>query len=97
MKICLQGKNIKIIVPSNNFGHQAALTARLHHANGDVFISLDADLQDPHEVVEEMLIKYMKGYDIVYGVRKSRNKVSDPRGVPFIGYVIKGNPKPPSL
>lgn len=69
-------KNIKVIAFSNNFGHQSALTAGLHHASGDVSISLDADLQDPPEVVEEMLIKYQRGYDIVYGVRKSRNNDS---------------------
>ena len=75
-RLASSDQNIKDIAFSNNFGHQSALTAGLHHASGDVSISLDADLQDPPEVVEEMLMEYQRGYDIVYGVRKSRNKVS---------------------
>lgn len=70
----LAGKNkaIKIISLSRNFGHQTALIAGLFHSQGEAIISLDADLQDPPEVIPEMLEKYADGYDIVFGVRKNR-------------------------
>jgi polyisoprenyl-phosphate glycosyltransferase len=67
-------KNIKVISFSGNFGHQAALTAGLHYASGDAAVSMDADLQDPPEVIEKMLEKFNEGFDIVYGVRISRGK-----------------------
>ncbi len=66
-------KHVKIISFSGNFGHQSALLAGLHHARGDAAVSLDADLQDPPEAVGEMLQKVRAGYEIVYGVRESRD------------------------
>jgi dolichol-phosphate mannosyltransferase len=48
-------KNIKVIMLSGNFGHQAALTAGLNQTSGDAVVSLDADLQDPPEVIEAMI------------------------------------------
>lgn len=65
---------IKVISFSNNFGHQAALTAGLSHATGDAVVSLDADLQDPPEVIEKMIQAYRSGSEIVYGVRKERKE-----------------------
>lgn len=72
----LAGKNkrVKIVCFSGNFGHQSALTAGLHHSTGDAAVSMDADLQDPPEVIEEMLYRFGKGYEIIYGVRKKRGK-----------------------
>jgi polyisoprenyl-phosphate glycosyltransferase len=67
-------KNIKVISFSGNFGHQAALTAGLYYASGDAAVSMDADLQDPPEVIEKMLDKFNKGFDIVYGVRSARGR-----------------------
>ena len=64
----------KILSFSGNFGHQAALSAGLHHAHGNAVVSLDADLQDPPEVIEEMIKKYNEGFEIIYGVRRSRKK-----------------------
>ena len=69
-------KNMKVISLSGNFGHQSALAAGLNYASGDAVISMDADLQDPPEILEEMLDKFKEGYDIVYGVRKSRENDS---------------------
>jgi glycosyltransferase involved in cell wall biosynthesis len=66
--------NIKVISFTRNFGHQCALSAGLHHATGDVTVSMDADLQDPPEAIEEMIRQYQSGYDIVYGVRRNRDK-----------------------
>src|SRR6476661_6315861 len=57
---------------SRNFGHQAAITAGLDVASGDAVVVMDADLQDPPEVVGEMLGKYREGYDVVYGQRVGR-------------------------
>ena len=57
---------------SRNFGFQIAVTAGLDHAQGDAVILTDADLQDPPEVIPEMIAKWREGFDVVYGVRKSR-------------------------
>ncbi|MEW6417913.1 MAG: glycosyltransferase family 2 protein [Nitrospirota bacterium] len=57
---------------SRNFGHQAALTCGYEYARGDAVITMDADLQDPPEVVEDMLAEWQKGADIVLAQRKSR-------------------------
>jgi polyisoprenyl-phosphate glycosyltransferase len=69
----LTDKNIKIISFSRNFGHQKAVTAGLNHCNSDMAVIIDADLQDPPEVIPEM-IKTMidTGAQVVYCVRKSR-------------------------
>lgn len=73
-QLASKDKNIKIISFSGNFGHQSALIAGLHNASGDIAVSLDADLQDPPEVIEKMLYKFKEGYEIVYGVRRVREK-----------------------
>ena len=64
----------KLIKLSRNFGHQAAVSAGMHHATGDVLVFLDADLQDPPELIPDFLKKYNEGYDVVYGVRKNRKE-----------------------
>jgi len=58
---------------SRNFGHQAALLAGLHIAPGEAVISIDADLQDDLEAMEQMMDRFLEGYDVVYGVRRARN------------------------
>lgn len=63
---------IKVIALSRNFGKEAALSAGLDHANGDVVIPMDADLQDPPELILDFLEKWREGYDIVYGIRSCR-------------------------
>jgi len=62
----------KVISFSRNFGHQAAITAGMDRAEGDAVVIMDADLQDPPEVVTEMLQKWREGYDVVYGQRSIR-------------------------
>lgn len=57
---------------SRNFGHQIAITAGLDYADGDAVVVMDADLQDPPEVVQAMLERAGEGYDVVYGVRRKR-------------------------
>lgn len=63
-----------IVSLSRNFGHQAAITAGMAHANGDAIIFLDADLQDPPELIDTFLEHFFNGYDVVYGVRKNRKE-----------------------
>ena len=57
---------------SRNFGFQIAATAGLDHAQGDAVILTDADLQDPPEVYPRMIERWREGYDVVYGIRQSR-------------------------
>jgi dolichol-phosphate mannosyltransferase len=59
---------------SRNFGHQVAVSAGLAHVRGDVVAVLDADLQDPPEVILEMLAAWRQGYDVIYGVRRNRKE-----------------------
>ena len=64
---------VRVIHLSRNFGHQAALTAGLEHAVGDVVAMIDADLQDPPELIPTMLARWEEGSDVVYAVRKQRD------------------------
>jgi dolichol-phosphate mannosyltransferase len=63
----------KVISFSRNFGHQLAITAGMDRAEGDAVVIMDADLQDPPEVVTEMIQKWREGYDVVYGQRSIRH------------------------
>jgi dolichol-phosphate mannosyltransferase len=65
-------ERVKLITLSRNFGHQAALSAGLEHARGDVVAMIDGDLQDPPELIGEMLAAWRRGADVVYAVRESR-------------------------
>lgn len=62
----------KIIHFSRNFGHQIAVTAGIEYAVGDTVSVLDADLQDPPEVILDFLAKWREGFEVVFGVRRSR-------------------------
>lgn len=68
--------NIKLISLSRNFGKEAALTAGIDHATGDIAILLDADFQHPINMIENFLHAWADGYDMVYGIRKNRNAES---------------------
>jgi dolichol-phosphate mannosyltransferase len=63
---------VKVIELARNFGHQTALTAGLDHAQGDAVVMLDADLQDPPELITTMLDHWYRGTDVVYAVRRAR-------------------------
>ena len=63
---------VKAIFLSRNFGHQIAVTAGLDSSKGDAVVIIDADLQDPPEVIHEMILEWEKGYDVVYGKRIDR-------------------------
>lgn len=65
-------KKVKVISFSKNFGHQCAVTAGIKYVTGDAVVIIDADLQDPPEVIPEMVQKWEEGYDVIYGQRKKR-------------------------
>ena len=65
-------KCVKIISFSRNFGHQAAVTAGIKYVTGDAVVIMDADLQDPPELIPEMLKLWEDGNDVIYGKRKTR-------------------------
>ncbi len=71
-----QKKEIKAVIFSRNFGKEAALSAGLEHAKGDVVIVMDVDLQDPPELILGFLEKWREGYDVVYGERSDRQSDS---------------------
>lgn len=66
-------ERIRVVRFSRNFGHQMAITAGLEHASGDAVVVIDADLQDPPEVILEFVQRWMEGYDVAYGVRAERD------------------------
>ena len=72
-KIADKDKKVKIVSFSRNFGHQAAVTAGLKYVTGDAVVIMDADLQDPPELVPDMLKKWEEGYEVIYGKRKKRD------------------------
>ena len=65
-------ERVKVVHLSRNFGHQPALTAGLDHARGDAVVMIDADLQDPPELIGEMVERWRAGSDVVYAVREAR-------------------------
>lgn len=72
MRFAKENKNVKIIDFSRNFGHQAAVTAGITNAAGDAVVVIDADLQDPPELIIDMIRKWKAGSDVVYAKRKKR-------------------------
>ena len=64
--------HVRVIKFSRNFGHQIAITAGIDHARGDCVAVIDSDLQDPPEVIAQMVDKWREGYDVVYGLRADR-------------------------
>lgn len=65
-------KHIQPLIFARNFGHQVAVTAGMDHARGQAVILIDADLQDPPEVIPELIANWRDGYEVVYAVRRER-------------------------
>jgi glycosyltransferase involved in cell wall biosynthesis len=63
---------IKVVNFSRNFGKEIALSAGIDYASGQAVVPIDADLQDPPELIDQLLLKWREGYDVVYAVRRSR-------------------------
>lgn len=72
-EIAKEDKNVKVISFARNFGHQCAVTAGLKYVTGDAVCIIDADLQDPPELIGDMLKKWEEGYEVIYGKRKKRD------------------------
>ncbi|MGQ9473518.1 MAG: glycosyltransferase family 2 protein [Candidatus Caldatribacteriaceae bacterium] len=63
---------VRVIHFSRNFGHQAAITAGIDYAQGKAVVVIDADLQDPPEMIPEMISRWQEGYEVIYGIRLKR-------------------------
>jgi glycosyltransferase involved in cell wall biosynthesis len=72
LELQMLDERVRVVRFSRNFGHQMAITAGLEHASGDAVAIIDADLQDPPEVIADLVAKWMDGFDVVYGVRTER-------------------------
>jgi dolichol-phosphate mannosyltransferase len=70
--LAAEDPRVRVVYLSRNFGHQTALTAGLDHARGDAVVMLDADLQDPPELIPRMLDHWLSGTDVIYAVREQR-------------------------
>lgn len=70
--IAAEDPRVRVLTLTRNFGHQAALTAGLDHARGNPVVMLDSDLQDPPELIPQLLARWREGSDIVYAVRRRR-------------------------
>lgn len=71
--LAIRDKKLKVLSFSRNFGHQCAVTAGLKYVTGDAIVIIDADLQDPPELIPEMLKLWEAGNDVIYGKRKTRD------------------------
>jgi glycosyltransferase involved in cell wall biosynthesis len=81
---------VVVLVLSRNFGHQAALTAAFDHARGDAMMIMDGDLQDPPEVLPELLARLEEGYDVVYVRRAGRKEAIWLRASYHLAYRLIG-------
>lgn len=71
-ELAAQDKTVRPVIFARNFGHQVAITAGWDYARGDAVVIIDADLQDPPEVILELAKKWKEGYEVVYAVRGER-------------------------
>ena len=71
-QLAMNDNRMKVISFARNFGHQIAVTAGIDYAKGDAIVIIDADLQDPPEVIPELVNKWLEGFDVVYAKRKKR-------------------------
>jgi dolichol-phosphate mannosyltransferase len=81
---------VKVIRFSRNFGHQIAIMAGMNHATGDALIIMDADLQDPPQLIPDLIAKWQDGYDVVYAVRRKRKENLLKRAAYFTFYRLLG-------
>jgi dolichol-phosphate mannosyltransferase len=72
MQFAARNKNIRPVLFARNFGHQIAVTAGMDYARGQAIILIDADLQDPPEVIPELVANWRDGYEVVYATRRKR-------------------------
>jgi polyisoprenyl-phosphate glycosyltransferase len=72
LDLAARDRHLRLLRLSRNFGHQAALSAGLDAARGEAIVLMDADLQDPPEVIPQLVAKWREGFDVVYAVRSDR-------------------------
>jgi len=72
LELAALDSHVKPVIFARNFGHQIAITAGIDHAQGEAIIILDADLQDPPEVIPDLIERWKEGYEVVYAVRAER-------------------------
>jgi polyisoprenyl-phosphate glycosyltransferase len=72
LELASRDAHLRLLRLSRNFGHQAALSAGLDAARGDAIVLMDADLQDPPEVIPQLVAKWRDGFDVVYAIRGER-------------------------
>lgn len=84
--ICKADPRFKAIHFSRNFGHQAAVTAGMHAARGRTVVVIDADLQDPPELILQMIEQWAEGYDVVYAQKKRRMGVGPVKRAAYYVY-----------
>jgi polyisoprenyl-phosphate glycosyltransferase len=72
--LSVQDKRVMVVELARNFGHQVSITAGLDFARGQAVAIMDADLQDPPEVLPEFIAKWRKGYDVIYAIREQRKE-----------------------
>jgi dolichol-phosphate mannosyltransferase len=71
-ELAQKDKHVRPVIFARNFGHQIAVTAGWDYARGEAVVIMDADLQDPPEVIPELVAKWREGYEVVYAVRAER-------------------------
>jgi polyisoprenyl-phosphate glycosyltransferase len=71
-RLGMEDPRVRAVIFARNFGHQIAITAGWDYARGDAVVTIDADLQDPPELIPEMAQKWKQGYEVVYAVRAER-------------------------
>ena len=86
-QLCSRDPRVRAVHFSRNFGHQAALAAGLQHASGRAVIVLDADLQDPPELIPQLVARWHDGFQVVYAQRRRREREGPvKRGAAFLFY-----------
>ena len=73
-RLAKKDKHLKVVLHSRNFGAQNAFTTGMRLSSGDAVVLMDGDLQDPPELIEKFVEKWLQGFDVVYGVRRKREK-----------------------
>jgi dolichol-phosphate mannosyltransferase len=90
VQLAKQVDHVKLVVLSRNFGQQAAISAGMDYAEGDAVVNLDSDLQDPPELIPDMVQRWKQGYDVVYAQRLARRDRIMKRLSAFLFYRVLG-------
>ncbi len=90
VQLARQVDHVKLVVLSRNFGQQAAISAGFDYAEGAAVVNIDSDLQDPPELIPEMVQKWQEGYDVVYAQRLARRDRFMKRFSAFLFYRVLG-------